>query len=89
MVCAWRVSVAGNAQEENCKRGVSLLQARRLLAAEVAAGGPGMSPITNVVFMGMGEPMHNLDAVLSAVEIMCNPWGLHMSHNKVGMVFEF
>ena len=31
---------------------------------------PDGSPLKNVVFMGMGEPMDNLDAVLTAVEIL-------------------
>ncbi len=35
------------------------------------------------VFMGMGEPLHNLDAVVAACDIMCHPLGLHMSQNKV------
>jgi adenine C2-methylase RlmN of 23S rRNA A2503 and tRNA A37 len=29
--------------------------------------------MTNVVFMGMGEPLHNLPAVLAATGIMCSP----------------
>ncbi|KAL4549249.1 hypothetical protein Ndes2526B_g04280 [Nannochloris sp. 'desiccata'] len=36
-----------------------------------------------LVFMGMGEPMDNLDAVLPAIEIMTEPLGLHLSYNKV------
>ena len=40
------------------------------------------APITNVVFMGMGEPLHNTDAVLTAIDILCHPLGLHLSHNK-------
>jgi len=32
----------------------------------------------------MGEPLHNLDAVVAASETMSHPLGLHMSHNKVG-----
>ena len=30
-------------------------------------------PITNVVFMGMGEPLHNPDNVLQAVNILTDP----------------
>ncbi|MEW5852705.1 MAG: 23S rRNA (adenine(2503)-C(2))-methyltransferase RlmN [Myxococcota bacterium] len=32
--------------------------------------GMGRRVITNLVFMGMGEPLHNLDTVLKAVEIL-------------------
>jgi adenine C2-methylase RlmN of 23S rRNA A2503 and tRNA A37 len=58
-----------------------VVAARRLLAADDADATCG--GITNVVFMGMGEPLHNLDAVLAAVDIMTDPHGLQMSHNKV------
>lgn len=44
---------------------------------------PALPPITNIVFMGMGEPLHNLAAVMSAVDILCDPTGLQFSHNKV------
>jgi hypothetical protein len=32
---------------------------------------------------GMGEPMHNLDNVIKAVDIMVHQQGLHVSHKKV------
>lgn len=54
--------------------------ARNLTAAEIVeqflaarAEAPRGAPLRNVVFMGMGEPMDNLDAVLSAVEILTQP----------------
>ncbi|MDE6048819.1 MAG: radical SAM protein, partial [Paramuribaculum sp.] len=31
--------------------------------------------LTNIVFMGMGEPTDNLDAVLKTIEILTAPWG--------------
>lgn len=31
--------------------------------------------LTNVVFMGMGEPFHNYDSVLSAIEVLNDPEG--------------
>ena len=39
--------------------------------------------IRNVVFMGMGEPLANYDAVRKAVEIMVSPWGLDLSRRRV------
>ncbi len=39
--------------------------------------------LTNIVFMGMGEPMQNLPAVLPALEIMTNDIGLGLSRHKV------
>lgn len=41
------------------------------------------SRITNVVFMGMGEPLDNPEAVFRAVEIWHNPWGYNFSLKKV------
>ncbi|PXF41479.1 Dual-specificity RNA methyltransferase RlmN [Gracilariopsis chorda] len=41
------------------------------------------SQITNVVFMGEGEPAHNLDNVLRAVDAMTHEQGLQMSPRKV------
>ena len=39
--------------------------------------------LTSFVFMGMGEPMDNLDAVLKATSIMTAPWGLAMSPRRI------
>ena len=39
--------------------------------------------VTNVVLMGMGEPLLNLDAVLPAVEIMMDDLGYGISKRKV------
>jgi 23S rRNA (adenine2503-C2)-methyltransferase len=51
----------------------------RALARNEVAGGPGR--ISNVVFMGMGEPMANYNAVIGAVRRMVDPTpdGLGMS----------
>jgi 23S rRNA (adenine2503-C2)-methyltransferase len=40
-------------------------------------------PITNVVFMGMGEPLHNYDAVATALEILTADWGFGISPRRV------
>ncbi|GLT36546.1 hypothetical protein SLA2020_109170 [Shorea laevis] len=50
--------------------------ARRLLSSDVG-------PITNVVFMGMGEPLHNVENVIKAADIMVHEQGLHFSPRKV------
>lgn len=39
--------------------------------------------LTNVVFMGMGEPMDNPKAVESAIEIMTAPWGFAWSPKRI------
>lgn len=38
---------------------------------------------SNLVYMGMGEPLHNLPGVLPSIETLCQPLGLHVSYNKV------
>lgn len=50
--------------------------ARRLFSSEVGS-------ITNVVFMGMGEPFHNIESVIKAADIMVHDQGLHFSPRKV------
>ncbi len=40
-------------------------------------------PIDNVVFMGMGEPLHNLSAVLSAVRVLCHPHGPGIALSRI------
>ena len=44
---------------------------------------PGAERITHVVFMGMGEPMDNLDNVLKACRIITSEWGLAVSPRNV------
>lgn len=39
--------------------------------------------ITNLVFMGMGEPLANADAVLRAIHILTDPLGLAFSHRRI------
>ena len=41
------------------------------------------APITNIVFMGMGEPLHNFENVAKACEIMLDQDGLGFSKRKV------
>ena len=44
---------------------------------------PEYENLTNVVFMGMGEPMDNLDAVLTATQVMTADWGLAWSPKRI------
>ncbi len=39
--------------------------------------------ITHVVFMGMGEPLANLDNVISAIGFLHDPEGLNLSHRRI------
>ena len=44
---------------------------------------PQTQQLTNVVFMGMGEPVDNLDNVLKVIEILTAPWGLAWSPKRI------
>jgi len=44
---------------------------------------PEFDRLTNVVFMGMGEPMDNLDAVLAATQVLTSDWGLGWSPKRI------
>ncbi len=44
---------------------------------------PERDRLTNIVFMGQGEPMDNLDAVLKACEILTADWGFAWSPKRI------
>ncbi|MGB0767613.1 MAG: 23S rRNA (adenine(2503)-C(2))-methyltransferase RlmN, partial [Phycisphaeraceae bacterium] len=44
---------------------------------------PGVGRISNVVFMGMGEPMSNFPRVVKAAKTMSADWGLGISGRKI------
>jgi len=48
-----------------------------------AKGISPMNPLTNVVFMGMGEPLDNFTPVERAIEILTAPWGLAWSPKRI------
>ena len=39
--------------------------------------------ITNIVFMGMGEPLDNPEAVFKSIEILHSSWGANLSRKKI------
>ena len=43
----------------------------------------GLERVTNVVFMGMGEPFLNTEETLRAVRILNEPWGLGIGARKI------
>ena len=44
---------------------------------------PEVDRLTNIVFMGQGEPMDNLDAVLQTCDIMTAEWGWQWSPKRI------
>lgn len=63
----------------NLTTGEIVEQVMRISAEAVAAGGR----LTNVVFMGLGEPLANYDAVLRAVRTINAPWGPNIGARKI------
>jgi len=45
--------------------------------------GPAQPHAITLVFMGMGEPLHNLDNVHRAIRILNHPWGLNISTRRI------
>lgn len=39
--------------------------------------------LSNIVFMGMGEPLDNSDAVFKSIEVLHDPWGMNLSRKKI------
>ncbi|WP_413582527.1 23S rRNA (adenine(2503)-C(2))-methyltransferase RlmN [Bdellovibrio sp. HCB288] len=39
--------------------------------------------ITNIVFMGMGEPLDNPEAVFKTIDVIHSPWGINLSRKKI------
>ncbi len=63
---------------------------RRLTAGEIVAQYmlarkemKGERRISNIVFMGMGEPLDNPDAVFDSIEILHEPGGYNLSRKKI------
>lgn len=81
--------------ERNLSAGEIVEQAmhvRRLVAAHgapVARTGPGMTEaiqparLSNVVLMGMGEPLANYEAVMKAIRILNAEWGVGIGARKI------
>ncbi|MCM1293851.1 MAG: 23S rRNA (adenine(2503)-C(2))-methyltransferase RlmN [Bacteroides sp.] len=44
---------------------------------------PQSRSLTNIVFMGMGEPLDNLQPVLNAIEVLTSPWGFSWSPKRI------
>ncbi len=72
-----------------CASGVAGLK-RHMTAAEIVsqvltAKGElkAGEAIRNVVFMGMGEPLHNFDATVRAIRLLTHPEGLGLSPRRV------
>jgi 23S rRNA (adenine2503-C2)-methyltransferase len=46
-------------------------------------GVPGERPLTNLVYMGMGEPLHNYDHVMRSLALLLSEEGANFSHRHI------
>ena len=46
---------------------------------------PEQQLVTNIVFMGMGEPLDNVPAVADAITIMTDPFGLNLAKRRISV----
>ena len=44
---------------------------------------PEWQSLTNIVYMGMGEPLDNLEEVLKSLEILTSDWGFALSPKRI------
>src|SRR5258705_3735777 len=58
-------------------------QVYRVNADLRALGLPGERPLTNLVYMGMGEPLHNYDNVLRSLELLLSEKGANFSQRHI------
>jgi 23S rRNA (adenine2503-C2)-methyltransferase len=64
---------------------------RNLTPAEIVAQllalmhrfGPRTSESLNVVFMGMGEPLHNVESLIRALDVLCDPAGVGLAPSRI------
>lgn len=59
---------------------VEIFDQARYFARELHARG---ERLTNVVFMGMGEPFHNYEPVMEAVALLHDPQGFNLGHRHI------
>jgi 23S rRNA (adenine2503-C2)-methyltransferase len=67
------------------------LQAGEILGQFLLIRAQGKTRLSNVVFMGMGEPLANYDATVRAVRLLAAPYGMgigvrHITVSTVGLV---
>jgi 23S rRNA (adenine2503-C2)-methyltransferase len=65
--------------ERNLTTGQIVEQVLRISGLAQAAG----AKLSHVVFMGLGEPLANYDAVVRAVRTLNAPWGLNIGARKI------
>lgn len=78
--------------QAGCRMGCAFcMTGRQGLRGQLSAGDilnqmaslPERDRLTNMVYMGMGEPFDNLDNVLDSLEVLTSPWGYGWSPTRI------
>jgi len=78
--------------QAGCRMGCRFCMTGRMgFHGQLTAGGilnqvvsvPEAPQLTNLVYMGMGEPLDNLEEVLKSLEILTSPWGFGWSPRRI------
>ena len=78
--------------QAGCRMGCSFcMTARQGLQGQLTAGEilnqvhslPEAALLTNIVYMGMGEPFDNMDPVMKSLEVLTSPYGYGMSPQRI------
>ena len=67
----------------NLSAGEIVDQVYRVNADLRALGVPGVRPLTNLVYMGMGEPLHNYENVLRSLQLLLAEEGANFSQRHI------
>ena len=80
--CAFKCSFCSTGQAGFTRnlKAVEIFDQARFFARELKARD---KKITNIVFMGMGEPFHNYDAVMDAVRLLNDAHGFGLGHRHI------
>jgi 23S rRNA (adenine2503-C2)-methyltransferase len=80
--CAFKCSFCSTGQAGFTRNlsSTEIFDQARYFARELKTRG---RKITNIVFMGMGEPFHNYDAVMGAVKLLNDPHGFGLGHRHI------
>jgi 23S rRNA (adenine2503-C2)-methyltransferase len=79
--CAWGCRFCLTGRQGLTRNLTAAEMVNQVLAARPLA--PPEQPLTNLVFMGMGEPLANFPALVQAIRIIQAPWGLNFSTRRV------
>ncbi len=67
------------------RRNLSTAEIVDQVRAATAAAAEQTGRVSNIVFMGMGEPLLNLQAVLSSIRVLTHPRGLGLGHRSISV----